>query len=392
MSTRVDPTLLGELKEYGAQGIEKCSNCGNCTAICPLTDDSHPFPRDIIRFAQLGLRDRILERTDAWQCYYCGECSQTCPRGAEPAETMMSIRRWLTAQYDTSGHAAKLYKSERAIVTSILRGVLLNLFLLVLLYLFGIARIVTDQVELNTVFPVMWIWALVLIHFTYLSVRVLLNMLNMARHVLARTTAKTKIPLSIYLSEFKTFVLHFLTQRRWRDCDDKTKVAWLKHLLFMSGYGIMLLLIVPFLWWFQTDSIYPIYHPQRWLGYYATIMLLVFSIDFLLNRIRKKDERSRFSHPSDWMFPAFVLTGAVTGILVHIFRYLGAANPVWAWPTYVIYLIHVLAMVAMLDTEVGIGKWMHMMYRPLAVYLERVKERAAEQATEETAGALASAD
>jgi hypothetical protein len=37
-----------------------------------------------------------------------------------------------------------------------------------------------------------------------------------------------------------------------------------------------------------------------------------------------------------------------------------------------------MAMIAMLDTEVGIGKWMHMMYRPLAMYLERVKERARE--------------
>ena len=142
--SRVDPTFLHELKEYGAVGIEKCFNCGNCTAICPLTDDKHPFPRDMVRFAQMGLRDRILERTDAWQCYYCGECSQTCPKGAEPAETMMSIRRWLTAQYDASGHGARLYRSERAVYISILKGVLLNLFLLALFYVFGIARLVTD--------------------------------------------------------------------------------------------------------------------------------------------------------------------------------------------------------------------------------------------------------
>ncbi len=91
------------------------------------------------------------------------------------------------------------------------------------------------------------------------------------------------------------------------------------------------------------------------------------------------------------MFPIFLLIGAVTGILVHIFRYLGAVDAVWAWPTYIIYVLHVLAMIAMLDTEVGIGKWMHMMYRPLAMYLEAVKEKAREQ-SKVTAGALASAD
>jgi ferredoxin len=391
MSARVDPNLLNELKDYGAVGIEKCFNCGNCTAICPLTDDEHPFPRDMVRFAQMGLRDRILERTDAWQCYYCGECSQTCPKGAEPAESMMAIRRWLTAQYDSTGHGAKLYRSERAVYISILRGVLLNLFLLALFYLFGIARLVTDRVELNTVFPVMWVWAVVLIHFAYLAVKVVLNMLSMARHVLSRTLAEMKIPLSIYISEFKTLILHFFTQRRWRDCDGESRTAWLKHILFMSGYGVMLLLIIPLLWWFQTDNIYPIYHPQRWLGYYATIVLTIFAVDFLRGRAHRQVERHRFSHPSDWMFPIFILIGAITGILIHIFRYLGAVDPVWARPTYIIYVFHVLAMAAMLDTEVGIGKWMHMMYRPLAMYLEAVKARAKQQ-SEETAGALAPAD
>jgi hypothetical protein len=32
-------------------------------------------------------------------------------------------------------------------------------------------------------------------------------------------------------------------------------------------------------------------------------------------------------------------------------------------------------MIAMLDTEVGIGKWAHLFYRPLAMYLEAVKAR-----------------
>jgi hypothetical protein len=43
------------------------------------------------------------------------------------------------------------------------------------------------------------------------------------------------------------------------------------------------------------------------------------------------------------------------------------------------YVIHVMAMIAMLDTEVGIGKWAHLFYRPLAMYLEAVKQRAAQQ-------------
>jgi hypothetical protein len=44
----------------------------------------------------------------------------------------------------------------------------------------------------------------------------------------------------------------------------------------------------------------------------------------------------------------------------------------------------------MLDTEVGVGKWAHLFYRPLAMYLESVKQRARE--TEVAEGVLAPAD
>jgi nitrate reductase gamma subunit len=129
-------------------------------------------------------------------------------------------------------------------------------------------------------------------------------------------------------------------------------------------------LIIGLLWWFQTDNIYPITHPQRWVGYIATILLIVTATSFLIGRYRKNEQIHRFSQPSDWLFPIFILTAAVTGILVHVFRYLD-----WPLPTYGIYTIHVMAAIAMLDVEVGVGKWAHLFYRPLAIYLEGIKSR-----------------
>jgi energy-converting hydrogenase Eha subunit A len=175
------------------------------------------------------------------------------------------------------------------------------------------------------------------------------------------------------VSELKTFIVHFFTQKRWRDCGGDNR-QWLNHLLLVSGYLTMLLLVVGLLFWFQTDNIYPIYNPQRWLGYYATVVLIYASTAAIVGRIRKREELHRYSHPTDWLFPTFILVGAVTGIMVHIFRYLGLP-----WPTYIIYVIHVMAMIAMLDTEVGIGKWSHLIYRPLAIYLDQVKERAEQE-------------
>ncbi len=371
MSSRVDPTLLTELREYGAVNVEACFNCGTCTAICPLTTDEHPFPRNMIRLVQMGLRDRLLRSTDAWLCYYCGDCSKTCPRSAEPGETMMAVRRWLTGQYDRTGHGAKLYTSERAAWKVIVTYALLPLALLLVYHLSGIGQIVTDQVALNTFAPVMLIWAVVLIDFALLGRRLFRNVYRMIGLVMG--DLQSKIPIGIYLQELKTFAVHATTQRRRRDCSEDQS-RWLKHLLLVSGYVTMLVLVVGLLWWFQTDEIYPLWHPQRWLGYYATAVLLIFSGEAIYDRFRKRDQLHRFSHPTDWLFPAFLFVGALTGILVHIFRYAG-----WPWPTYILYTVHLMAMFAMLDSEVGIGKWTHLAYRPLAVYLDAVKQRAAEQ-------------
>jgi ferredoxin len=380
MSQRVDPNLLLEIKAYGAVNPEACFNCGVCTATCPLTTDEHPFPRNIIRSLQLGLRDRLLQSTDPWLCYYSGDCVATCPRGAEPGETMMAARRWLTAQYDRSGHAARLYRSERAVWLTALRASLITLAAFMIFHvLTGGTRIITDHVELNTFAPALLVWLLVLAHGAFLGYRMLSGVLVMSRSVLGTRASNTKIPLSIYLQEFKTLMLHFVTQKRWRDCDPDHR-RWFKHLLLVSGYVTMLVLVLALLWWFQTDNIYPIYHPQRWLGYYATIVLIYASTEMLIGRYRKREQLHRFSQPTDWLFPAFILVGAVTGILVHIFRYAG-----WAWPTYGMYVVHVMAMIAMLDTEVGIGKWAHLFYRPLAMYLEAVKRRAAAQSQEQAA-------
>jgi len=373
---RVDPTFLNELKEYGAVGIEKCFNCGNCTAICPLTTSEHPFPRRTIRLIQMGLRDRLVASIDPWLCYFCADCSITCPRGAEPAETMMASRRWLIAQYDQTGKAKKLYTSEKKVAWTIFRTSLLPLILLVAYHLLtGGRNIRTDQVALNDFAPVLWVWIIVLVHFAYLGLHLVRNSMSMTKHVLGAKTNLLAIPLGAYLAGFKEYVIHFFSQRKWwSKCEDRAhhKVVvnrWIKHLLLMTGYGTMLILIVPLLMWFQTDELYPLYHPQRWIGYYATLILTYTSIEILISRTKKQEELHKFSHPSDWLFPSFLLIGAITGILVHIFRY--ALLP---WPTYAMYTVHVMAMVAMIDTEVGIGKWTHLIYRPLALSIEEMRK------------------
>src|SRR5690606_12208638 len=78
------------------------------------------IPRRSMRALQMGLTERLRSGLDPWLCYYCGDCSEQCPRGADPGETMMSMRRWLTAQYDFTGIAKIFYRSPRTQLAAML--------------------------------------------------------------------------------------------------------------------------------------------------------------------------------------------------------------------------------------------------------------------------------
>jgi quinone-modifying oxidoreductase subunit QmoC len=374
MSTRLDPQLLKEFKDYGAVGIEKCFNCGNCTAICPLTSDEYPFPRNMIRRIQIGDRDKIKQSLDPWLCYYCGDCSETCPKAANPGETMMAARRWLTAQYDWTGLARKFYTSEAWEFGSM---ILLGLLVVITAVLFH-GPIVTDRVELNTFVPVEfihiadWVMAGLLLFF------IATNVLRMHKFIM-RGSTKENIPIQLYLTEFWNIVVHFATQKRWSECNEGEEangknLNWISHLLLVSGYVLMLVIIIFFLKWFQTDNLYPIWHPQRWLGYYATIVLLFGSGRVIWGRLKKTSQMHQFSHPSDWIFPVLLLVVTLTGIFQHAFRY-------WGMPlaTYYTYVIHLAFVAPMLILEVPFGKWSHLYYRPLAIYFQKIKEKAKEK-------------
>lgn len=387
MSQRANPDLLLELQAYGAVNAEACFNCGTCTAVCSLTTDENPLPRKSIRLLQVGLQDSLLASVDPWLCYYCGDCSQTCPRQAEPAETMMALRRWLTAQYDWTGLARKFYTSKVWEIGAVLA---LSVFVAVMFILFH-GPIVTDRVALNTFAPAHVIEILDWIMLGGLSFFLLSNVTHM-HHLIIRKGTKARAPLSLYVSEAWNLIYHFVTQERFSKCDEERgdafwqKPRWRNHWILVSGYVTMFVLIVVFLRWFQTDEIYPIWHPQRWIGYYATIALLFGATDAIWGRIKKEHQMHRFSHPSDWMFPILLLLTTLTGIFMHTFRYLGL--PV---ATYVTYVIHLMIAVPMLVLEVPFGKWAHLAYRPFAIYFQVIKEKAQAQQQEPT-GALAAGD
>jgi hypothetical protein len=69
------------------------------------------------------------------------------------------------------------------------------------------------------------------------------------------------------------------------------------------------------------------------------------------------------------MFLILLQLTTITGILVHAFIFLE-----WPMACYVIYVIHIMIAVPMLTLEVPFAKWSHLAYRPVILFLTRVKQ------------------
>jgi ferredoxin len=356
---------MHELKEFGAAEIEKCFNCGNCTAICPLAEDDYPFPRGTIRNIQLGLRDRMVKNLDPWLCYYCGECSETCPKQAEPGETLMAARRWLTAQYDWTGLSKKLYTSTSWSIGALIVGAIIVILLALGLH----GPVITDQVQLNTFADVHMMHTADLILAGVLGFFLLTNLFRMYKFTFP--DKESHPPLIVFITEAWHLILHVLTQKRFSECDGTKR--WVNHLILVIGYGTMFVLIVLFLTWFQTDEIFPIYHPQRLIGYIAALAIIYGAGDALIGRIKKGHQMHRYSHLSDWLFPILLILLSVSGLMVSWFR-------IWNLPlaTYYTYVGHLVVMMMLYICIGPMGKWAHLLYRPFAIYFQAVKSKAVE--------------
>jgi ferredoxin len=360
---------MNDLKKFGVGDWNACFHCGNCTAICPLTEQGFLFPRRGIRAMQMGLKENLASTTDPWLCYYCGECSDTCPRDANPGEMMMSLRRFLTSVYDWTGLSGLMYKSKTAHISFM---ILLFLAVSLAFVIFADFNIPLNQqglVPINSFAPVPVIALADHILLGVLSFFLLTNIFNMYYKIVLKDK-KVKIPLWLYIKEVPKAAWYFVTQMRFAKCDRKT-LYWISHLLIMSSYIIMFTMIIVFLGWFQTEEIHSATHPQRWLGYYVTFGFLFATLYYFFGRVRKKDQIFKHSHHSDWIFIFLLFMIAFTGILIHIFRLMGMPQA-----TYITYVLHLAVEVPMVVTFVAFSKWSHIAYRPFAIYFSNLKKSA----------------
>jgi hypothetical protein len=319
----------------------------------------------------MGLKGKMLESMDPWLCYYCGDCSDTCPREAEPGKLMMASRRWLISMYDWTGLSRLMYRwpAWEVGLLALVAAVVLGLFTIPENFGF---RLLAQHPEARQAVALAYFAPKEIVHWGDITMAVILGVLllsNAARMTYFAMRNSPAVPLNTYLLELKEFLVHGLTQKRWRDCKTDNTKHWLRHLALVSAYGTMFALVVVFLYWFQVED--ASFHWTSLPGYYATLILLGATLWIARDRLEKRDQIHKHSDLADWLFVALLFLTSLTGILLHLFRLLDQPMPV-----YILYVVHLMIAVPMLMVEVPFGKWAHLLYRPLAMYLSAVQVRA----------------
>lgn len=97
---RVDPSFKYEvMKEHDGETLKICFQCGSCTSSCPTARFSDSYrPRTILRLAQLGIREKVLESPSLWLCTACFTCTDRCPQDVEVASVLRVLRNLAVKQ------------------------------------------------------------------------------------------------------------------------------------------------------------------------------------------------------------------------------------------------------------------------------------------------------
>src|SRR4030066_1936836 len=109
-ASEINPKFKYEIsKMHGGEKLMRCFQCGTYTSDCPIAEFSDTYrPRQIIRMAQLGLKDRVLKSDTLWLCAACFTCTDRCPQGVEVASVIRVLRNLAAEQ----GNVPQVFKDQ----------------------------------------------------------------------------------------------------------------------------------------------------------------------------------------------------------------------------------------------------------------------------------------
>ena len=388
MSTyEINPDLLIEIQKYGAFDVSKCYNCGTCTATCNLTSDKdgEAFPRKFIRYAQVGVEEKLLSSKEIWLCAYCSDCSATCPRQAEPGEFMAAVRRYTIAKNDVTGFSSLLYKSKLFASLFVLAlGIFLWFFIPTMIHHPDLPA--TDpNVEFFNFFRIDF-------HFIHIAGLILAGIVGLFTAIgmirmflqLKKVTSVGDVSIGTWFKQLiSTVYSELVIQTRFNDCDDEVTPVqpigswytskWIMHLTLFWGFaGLFAATGLNYMFKDPSNLIFnlfdvevPIWSPIRLLGTLSGIAMMYGASIAIIKRLKKDNKYFENGTFTDWLFLGMLFFTGLTGFFVEISVYTFDAGSDWI---YYSLLLHIIVAAELLFLA-PFNKFAHAIYRPLAIWM-----------------------
>jgi quinone-modifying oxidoreductase, subunit QmoC len=363
--TKIDPGFADELKKYGAEDFNACFNCGNCTAVCTLSEKSVNFPRMMIRLGKLGLKKDILASREPWLCYACGDCSETCPRQADPGQYMAALRRYAISEYEPTGITRLMFKSNALfILITLVIATFLGFFLLTLKPEHEVAR------WIFTYMPYAVIHNMGILIFSFTGLSAVWGIVSMLVRM-NRDRDREKKPGVGFMKAVSLVISEVAAMNRYRNCDTEEDSFWKDKAWYVKPWfvhwaimwGFLGLLAATSLDFMLKDPATNIWWPSRILGTVAGLLMIYGSTQAISYRLKKVTKIYAETSLADWTFLWFLWIAGITGFWLEAVVSFGMDNMV----NHIVFVLHtVISMELVL--LFAFSKFAHAVYRPVALF------------------------
>jgi len=375
----IDPDLdfIRSLARQSGESYRKCFQCGTCSASCPISPDTKPFPRKEMAWALWGMRDRLLEDPDVWLCHHCNDCSVRCPRSGRPGDVLAAVRRESVIHYAAPRFLARWVSKPRFAVPLLgLPAVLLGLALL-------LRDPIGDALGLSAPAgePIVYSYSPMLPHWLLNGFFGLFTLLALLAAVvgLARFIRVIKAPMAwgatsppdrSFISSAWTAIKQIFIHEKFTSCTAEHSRP-LSHLCVF--FGFIALSVVTF--WVITGPINPLlkdgfvypfsfWSPWKLLANIAGAAVFSGCVLMIRQRFRNRDNAGGSTY-FDWVFVWTLFAVVVSGFATELLHYLRMAPH-----RHVVYFIHLVFVFALL-IYLPYSKFAHLLYRTTAmIYAE----------------------